>query len=700
MFQGYKMIAQNIKKHFEKLKPLLKSFRSIEGNFLKFNSKLNNLERNRITLDRLMRKRIVKDYTEKYGLYSITLESSEHIPFLQGKWFEYYTASVCEDIIENYAKQGFYPDYQIYQNVMVQINGAKRELDIIIYLNEHIFYIENKIESKNTVKGDILKYYNNSENMNINPYNCFLVYLEGEDKLTEPIKVCSLPTFITKFKKEVLKILEEDKVNVLARLKENEKLEKVNKEIKNILDKEKKSLYLKNRIDYQDEERKFIRSIEKYEEEVNKIGYSQKKDFFNEFKILIKDQNEYSLFIELYENLYLESLKSKQVHINLYEQMIQDIKAFGNDVKFASFLERLYLLVGDFDHFIDISPIDTINKLQVLCGYGTNLEDYFIVVCSFLGSWNLYTFDNSCYLLVHYLKNINPKVLIKKVPCYEFMKVLVQYNKNIKEILTKEIKNPKDNYLIMRREREFVEMMTYTFMMKHFQHFELYGLRTDYVTDFLIRMVLNQQTFELNLKEDKIGNKLLAFNPIKKYYTEDKYLDLASYLFLNFKLLKEEYDSLIHCDQETLVFEVSRTEQVAKLLKQCQTGFVISSFKEIKKANKYIGIFTNQESYLWLLGSCWVGIYLAFYNETHYLYTNVSIKNDQTDFNILFIKELGLNILVCFGKSINGEMRMGIIVTNLKNLNQDLRNINETSFTLGMNEVKATCLKLLQEIGE
>jgi hypothetical protein len=56
--------------------------------------------------------------------------------------------------------------------------------------------------------------------------------------------------------------------------------------------------------------------------------------------------------------------------------------------------------------------------------------------------------------------------------------------------------------------------------------------------------------------------------------------------------------------------------------------------------------------------------------------------------------------MVCIGKTINKEMKMGILITNLKNINQELSNVNDNSFTLGMNEIKATCQKLQQEMSE
>lgn len=699
VYKAHKTIAINLKKHFEKLKPLIKSFRSIDDNFLQFNSKLNNQERINITLDRFMKARIIKDYQEKFGLYKITIESSEHIPFLQGKWFEYYTASVCEDIIENYKKQGFFPDYKIYQNVVVNINGYKRELDIIIYLNGKVFYIENKIENRNSIKNDILKYQQNSESMNITSNNCYIVYLEGEDRLNEAIKVCNLQTFISKFKKEALKILEEDKNNYLLKMKEKELKEKQEREINKILEKEMRSLYLSNFVDYEEEEQRINKLIYRFKEESKKIQIPSNEDFFDELNNTInsiKDKilnQKYEEYKAKYKDRYFSNIK-KHTEKNIYKDMLADLKNFGYERELSIFYERLLCLNENFEEFFSISNRTLVSKLIILCGYATNTKEYLnIIGAIMLGGFQLGS-EASSYLLVSYIDRIKPLHGLDAIEL--FSSIIIDYAKQF-SLNSNDFKNAKEQFLAARKEKEFLCVLIYEFAIKHLKKYNLKGLVIEETSKFIINLLQNQETFIYKLKDLTYGKSIITLDPIKDFFSEDNFIDLSSYLFLNYRVLKNEFNTIRNSKDNNYIFEGPRNEIIAKFLKLSQSAGIIANYKEIKKADKYIAIFSNDNYYKWLVNYYWVGVYLAFTNESGYDYTNIMINNNM---RLLFIKEINNKLIVCLSKFINEMYLMNILVTNKTNLNKVLRNLNDSDFIYRVDNIIEEISKILEEEGK
>lgn len=681
-FKAYQNISIHLKKHFEELKPLLKSFRGIIDSSVKFNSKLNNLERNKKTLDRLVKYRLVKNYTEKYGIYTINIESGEHIPFLQGKWFEYYTASVCEDIIENYRSQGYYPDYGIYQNVMVQINGVKRELDNIIYLNGNVFYIENKIDTKNTYKNDIFKYMENVENMNVTPNNCFLVYLEGEDKPNVRIKICSITSFISRFKKEALKILEEDKVRYLEAKKVQEQADRAALEIAKLIDKEKNSLCLRYHFDEEAEVAKFKKILEKYENEANRLINISKESFFDDLETYIRKLKDESLldkyykFKDKYQEQYLKTIKNEDVDKELLKDMIRSLEKFK--LAETSFLEGLYCLSDNVGAFFRIDSRSFYLKLKILCAYGNNITHYMDIVSPFLSNSLLITNNDAHYLFIAFLNRLNKKKIVP-TNLDELGNLAVTYNDNVHTILKNEIKNSVDNYFISHKEKEFIAVLSYTLTMIHIGHFDLQGLKIDNYIEFLFRMKGNNEWHQIVLKYYDYGKILEPFAPSKYYFFELVYADAANYIFLNYEKLEEDIKKMIACD-ENLIFTVSRTEQTGKMLKLLEGCEVITGYKEIKKANVFVGIFKNKYMYQWFKGYYWVGVAISFDNfEMHYL-VNLELKINNQNIRILNFVPEKKEIKLCLGKFINDKFERTIVKTTKKELPLTLMSLTDKDF--------------------
>lgn len=695
-YRAYQKISANLQKYFEPLKPLLRAFRESFESPVKFNSKQHNPERNKMSLDYLKKYRIVKDYHEKYGNYTINIEGNEHIPFLQGKWFEYYTALVCQEIIENYRQQGYFPDYGIYQNVLVQIDGVKRELDIIIYLNGTIFYIENKIDSKNTYKNDLYKYSLNIDKMNINPNNCMLVYLEGEDRPFDKIKICNFNTFVTRFKKEVLKILEEDKNKTLAQQRAQEIALRAEQMMLKTLVKEKNSLYARCHYD-EDEVTKFYHLVDKYKEEAKKLLDLNKKQFFDNLEVgvrSLKDDNlllKFNAFKTKYQALYLSTIRKKTIDTALIKEMISVLNSFKRP-ELATYIECLNCLADEMETFLATGSKDIKTKFKILCEYGVNNPHYIFVLGSFLTSPLLLTASDTHYLVIAYLNRLNPKILNPK-HLDELIKVIYRYIEISRNIIKFEIKNSRDAYLITRKEKEFISVLIYTVGMIYLHEFDVSGLQIDHNEEFLSRLSANPILYRNYINKTKLGKKLLPLNLTKKHFYEPSYLDLSSYLLLNYKTLKGEIKKMINCD-EHLIFTIARTEQVGKMLKKLESSEIISGYKEIKKADLFIGIFKNQVTYDWFRNYCWVGIGLAFSSECSFDFTNANGTLNGEEVKIMFALT-NKNVWLCLGKMVGEDLKLALVKTNFQNVMSTLQNLHE--FNYNLENIKAECDRAIKK---
>lgn len=692
-FQEYMKIAKTINKHFDKLKPLLKSFRSLDKSFVKFNSKMKYPERIKTTLELFKQSGIVKEYHEKYGVYSIDLATTEHVPFLQGQWFECYTATLCQEIIESFQNQGYNIDYQIYQNVICEIDGNRRELDLIVYLNGTIFYIENKIESKNAFRTDIEKYRQNIEQMNIEPYNCYLVYLEGEERQSDYIKFCNLQTFKNKFKKEVLKILEAvlQKEKMAKALEEKAKREE--EQAQKAISKERTSLYLRYRIDYEAEEKKIRRAIERYQDEILKISLPSKDHFFQETRKQIEELNDEVLlnmfiqFQEHYEAYYYSKLAFKMYDKNFFKKMAVDLHSIDENNKLRIAYDKLLCLSGDIEEFLsDSSQLE--NKLLILCGYGDLLDNYIDVIKVIFEGDNILSQDRSCYLLNYYIEHLTDYIIRDQIIVNEFLELVLKYAFSLEHILNNRMTKA-SSVQALKKEKEFIAVFICTFMKKHFKDFSYYGLVFNNLETFIYRIATNEIVYAKNLQQLSIGKYLTSLHPHKIAYYEEHYQDLSTFICENYQELKNDLDVIIDCD-EHLTFKVTKSANVEKLMKLLKDSGIIADYKEIKSLNLYLGIYTNLDRLNWLKNKAYFGAYLCLHYQSEKLLNNVNIEVGKKKYRIVFIHELKSKILMVLARN-QDLSSFAIEYIDKVEFNNVIRSLNDRDFHYQYADVLKVC---------
>lgn len=697
--QAYKHISNNIKQHFEELKGLIRSFKIVDENFVQFNSKFNNQDLINKTLERLVKARIVKSYQEKYGLYKITLESTEHIPFLQGKWFEYYTANMCEEVLTNYQKQKYFVDYSVYQNIIVEINGIRRELDIIIYVNGKVFYIENKVESKNTFKTDIDKYISNTEKMNIEGGN-YIVYLEGEERSCEGIKIYSFTNFLPKFKKEVLKIIEEDTKKHDALTKEKELKLQREKEMQKILDREIKALYLRHFVDYTKEEEVITKLNSRYDEEISKLMIPDSKDFFDDLQVEVKALNDkkvqakFENFEKKYKEEYLEKIKAR-VNDDIYKRMYKDLQKLGYKDNFTLFYERLLCLNEQYDDFLKMGKRSIVNKAQILCGYGNRTSEYISILTTLITIINQVNKEQYLYYIIAYLKGLDKRYIrsLKATGALiDFMATFIK-SRNIDAF---DVKRTREQILAEKREKDFFVVLLCNFGKIHLKSFTYSGLENNYIQIFQhLIQCYNIEIFNEELKKDDIGKMLSNFNPLCKFFTEEQYIDVSSYLFLNYKVLQGTCILMKEVDSGKLICKLPRNDVILKLLKQLSESRIISSYKEVKKADACLAKFHSHNEYEWLVKYYWVGVYLRFIYEVKNPFINTMLKVKNKEVLLLMIKELNGKLLVCLGSYFT-NFKIAVLRINVQELEQAILSIEERDFMYSILDIREV---LDREIG-
>lgn len=697
-FKEYDKIASNINKHFEKLKPLLKSFRTIENNFVKFNSKKKHPERIKTTLEQFKESGIVKDYQEKFGIYNITLESSEHIPYLQGKWFEYYTARVCSEIIEGFIAEGYKIDFEIMQNVLVQIDNQKRELDIVAYLNGHLFYIENKIDSKNTFSYDIEKYRINTENMNIDSNNCYLVFLEGEDRKDEDIKFYQLKAFRNRFTRKVKKILETDEKTFKEKKLAIQRAEKEKEAILKSINKTKTTLYLRHHIDYEVEEKRIRRTIQKYDEEIIKITFPNKDKFFEETLIQIEESGNEKLkeafqsFQDIYETNYHNKLAFNMPDKIFFNRLGDELAKIDDNDILINAREKLYCLAGNIEKFLNLGDFKLEEKLLILCGYGDRHDNYLEVLENLLSLKYIFSLDRSCYLLVHYLNNIGDDILRDSIVINKFIAILEKYLTNVEALLINKIIKIRNSIMQIRKEREFIGVLINTFMVKHFQEFSLYGLVFSNIDTFIYRVSTNQMIYRKSIINSELGKHLLSYNPIKTAYFENKYEEASKILFENSHELKNEIQKMINAD-ERMIFEVKKNNFTAKALKVLKECGVIADYQTVKNVDLYIGIFTNFQVFNWFKQYSWIGNYLSNRYDSDPLYTNVDLHYQEDKSKLLLLKKVGRSVTYCLFKFINTELKFACGIVSANSLKQALDALRDDDYNLNIKDITYQCDK-------
>ncbi len=685
IYSSYKYISNYIHKHFGELGPLIKSFKLIDNYIVKYNSKMVNDDIVSKALNKMKEHRIIKDYTVLHGSYTIYLYNGEHIAFLQGKWFEYYTAKICEEAILNYEKQGYYPDYGIYQNLVIKIDGVKRELDIVIYLNDNIFYIENKIDGKRTLKYDIEKYNDNIKHMNVSKNNCYLVSLESEDTLFDSIRVCSVSVFLSKFKKDCLKILEEHKSLLVQKLKEEEIRFKKENEINSLINKNINSLYLENKVESEKEKLRFLKVIDKYENEVKKIEFSDFNSFFEIIaKCDIKDEikkQKVSIFIENYQNEFLNYIENNNIDKIL--KMIEEILEIDDPV-FNEMAVPLIIFTNNYDA---LEYLDPQIVLTLFCSYG-------IYKPAFAYLTDILIFNSMMPINKPYLYAYISRLKSIDYSCVEEFQSLIisnifRFNEFIRNNKTQSYIN---QVLLQNSEFEFTCALIYIFMNKVFGKVYIDGIKFENIPRLIDKLTLNNQYY-IDAVRNELQDIVEGLDIYQDYFSSRKVeSSAANYLFLNRK-------KLIGCnlffdvDPNTLTFKIKRSEQSLKLLRLLKEESIIANYKEVKKADVYIAIFVSNEHYLWYSNGNYIGQYLSTRFDVNKYSQNFYVRINNTLYTVMFIKVMDNNVVACLMDISN--LKCAIFRENKETTNDKIRNLSDNDFKYSIDEIVDICNKLI-----
>ena len=699
-FKNAKEIADKIKRKVEVIDRLLKAFRMAENTTVHFNCKFNDLELYRDFLDNLKSKRIIDDYKEKYGDFTISIENSDHMAFLQGKWFEYYTASICEEIIINSIKDDDDSEYGIYQNVVVRMNGFVRELDIVVCINDLIYYIENKIERKNTFASDLEKYRVNSQNMNIDNSNCYLVYLNGEDSSIEDVRVLNIKNFINQFKKGVIQNLEKHKLIKNAKEIEEQKVLKHQQTVNKIIRREKARLQDLS-FKYDIEQKRIDKAITEQDDRIAKVDIPNMVNFFSEAKIEIEEIGELGLidkfvgFEKKYQKDYLHKISLKRLDRSFFKAMNDDLIRIDNN-KLKQSHAKLLCLANDWKKAIEYSlPVKTL--LLTLCGYGKKINDYYNLILFILKEWIHYTKNDCDAIFIHYLDLIDESVIIRNIDAHELVSRIVMYHNVVNETIERGNTHVNNPVLARRKELKFMNTFLLYFMKRHFDGFEIRGLS---LTDFASFVnTLQNLGFPLkdNLKQSKIGSTLNKFKPTPLTFMRNEDLDPASYLYSNYHSFSSLIERFRTNVDKGYVFDIPKSEQNLKLMKLLLGNEIIVDYKDVKNTERIVGVFSNEKTYNWLVDFRWVGIYLPFKFDVDGFYSNIAFENQNIDFRSNLIIELNDNVLFSLGIIINGELLSYIDICPVKDFESILLNLNETKFDTKITEIINKIENLIEE---
>lgn len=683
IYSSYSYVSSYIHKYFDKLAPLIKSFKIIDNYVVKFNSKMLNDDIISNALSKMKEHKIIKDYTAIHGSYTIYLLDGEHIAFLQGKWFEYYTAKLCEEVLENYKKQGYYPDYGIYQNIVVVLEGLKRELDLVIYVNGNVFYIENKVDGRKSLKYDIEKYNENIRHMNISKSNCYLVSLEGEEVVVDGIHVCSITSFITKFKKDVLKILEEHKtITEKARQKEIIKI-KQEKEISDAIQKIKNTLLLQYNIDDEKEKVKFYKLLDKFKTEVSKLSFDNFKNYFINIKeIDFHEKGKVKKFIDKYEDIFFSAYENEDESV--FRSMLKDALNIS-DPLFKDFIYPLQILNNDLKS-LDNLPAPYV--LNLMCGYGAKSKDINFVYNTLMRAGSK---QEHKYLFFAYIMN-NEAIDITCVE--EFFSILISSLYSLKELFKgKNHFSYREQILYRNNELEFLLAVSLLFMEKVYGKLYIDGIRYTNIADLAFRVYTNPDNF-YHLVTSEYGMILKDLKFYQNYFqTKKTSPNPANYLFLNRKKLLPEDRVFFEVDEKTLIFQVKRSEQANKLLNLLLYEEIIASFKEVKKADLYFAIFSSYDNYLWYSNGDYIGEYLSSKFDVCSTFPNFHVSVREKDYLVALFKVINDDVIVAlFDKQI---LKFALLKKNKDDISGAIINIKNEDFIYGFDDVVIECTNLI-----
>lgn len=700
-FKQSRKVADIIKRNVAIFDQMLDAFRKAENTTVRFNSKFNNTDEYSSFLELLKKARLVKEYTEKYSLFTITLEN-EAVSFVQGKWFEYYTSSVCEDIIQNYIKQGHNPDYGIYQNVVVELDGFRRELDIIVCINDLVYYIENKIERRNTLKSDLDKYRENSEFMNIDPKNCYLVYLNGEDNALDDLRVCSIQTFTTHFKKGVLHNLDHHRqISNIKKIEEQKELKLKEKRNKSI-QREKARLY-NLRYDPVIEERRINKAVQEYNINPSDYNINVKDHFFIETQTEVDGfwdeelKQAFKVFRKKYENEYLKKIKSNAPNISFYQKMLNDLIDFDQD-RLKQARSKLYCLTNKDDELINMKHNPKV-LLMILCGYGTKLTGYYNVISTLFDNTILFTNEKLDKLFVYYLNSIDEDKIVKNISGIGFdtsIAIYLDFVKVVTESGKVHLKNPK---LKLDEEYKFINVLIYTFLNRHYDGFNTKGLSMKSTGSFIAKLMYNLQIRNTNVVQEPLFIEFNKFQCKKLSQISLKYYDVASYIYLNYHFFADILANLSVNIEEGFIFELPKSDQLLKLLKLLSECEFIKDYKEVKNTDVVVGIFDHEDVYSWFVNYHWVSVYLSINNNADMTYGDVEFNIDEFYFRTYMVKEVNGKYLIVLGHVIDGDEPLAkVVLLSIDEIEEEFKSLNNNSFTIKTNEIQSEIDRMIGKL--
>ncbi|MFA7367449.1 MAG: hypothetical protein WC008_03955 [Bacilli bacterium] len=668
-FSSYKIIGNSFYKHLDKLRPLINSFKEINNNVVKFNSKMVNDERIIKTLDLLLKHKIIENYKEKYGSYTIHIENYEHITFLQGKWFEFYTAKLCEEAIINYKNQGYFPDYGIYQNMVVNFGDYYRELDIVLYLNNNIFYIENKIDIKNTYRYDIDKYMNNIKHMNIEKNNSYLVCLEGEEAVYDSIKVIPITSFTKEFKKEALKILELDKQKKNEEFKSKEIAQREKLQSESLINRHKESLYLTYFSEQDKEKAKYDKIKEKYESLTSELNVTR-------FDRLIADVKESGIDKDIPDIfLIIDEYKSNTINNLRHQDMISQISSVNKPK--SKYLANAFSIIYLNKVIESTQSMQDDARLWLL--YNLHTDDFTKVLENFYLQDIPLTIGKITHYVYYFIKNCEVKEDLEFF-AKKFHDIVFSYFNKLNDKISKLSINHKNEFLLKHEESDHLIAIVSAFMERFYGEVYNECIKYNDVEAFIHKIIHNNYYYSHVLKKHNPVFRDLYVN--KEFFNETNCVDVANYLFLNQKFLINEAGFIESIDPNKYTFSIIRDDKSFKFLNLLTNSKLISDFREVKKANAFVGIFNDCYSYDWIVKRLWIGNYLSFKYKSNFIFTNLLLDNK---YYIMFVKKYKGTDLFCLRRQIGKTNRFALIES------KNLSNINDKSFVYELDKLEITC---------
>ena len=178
----------------------------------------------------------------------------------------------------------------------------------------------------------------------------------------------------------------------------------------------------------------------------------------------------------------------------------------------------------------------------------------------------------------------------------------------------------------------------------------------------------------------------------------DRQIDAASYLYLNYHVFKDVVISLVRNIDAGYIFEIPKSDQVLKLLKMLAECDYIKEYKEVKNTDLVVGIFTNKNTYHWIVDYLWIGLYLTYFFETNPAYFNLKMKNDNCQFIIHLILEIGNMVIISTGEINVEDPRANVSIIDINQLGEHLSMLSTDSFTIPINEIKTRIESIIEGI--